>query len=825
MYGFLTSHIKLSHKRLTTDKRYLELNLDRTNLKKSGLAAVKIESGEKKFSNSISYTRELDAATEKLAKGSYKMDTAFGAKITKSCELKIENTVNHYSALNCKLSSSQFPETSFGYALKSDNVKNKASGKKHFELDVNIPGRTIRVDYSRVKELVDLNDGREYEATAKVYVDYANNKDRFFTVQVKRDQIAAGNTKFNVVVVNNPVLTLKQFGFGLERKREFNETRLKTDLSYELVNGAKNLLTSTIVLASDFKSNSLSSELDLARPAFNTLYATKFNKNDGKLQHLDIRMGKLLKFNVCKHDPKNRKISMEFANPDESKYSVDTQKTIEDDVNVVRSTLKSNGEVLSTLKSTFDSNTNIFVVKIKPVKANANKEYTLDFGLFNETYATALVYESLNEAKTILGSASVKVVKDNGHNDLVLSLQWNRLWGKIKGDILNEASSAANEKYNSYFGDVYGVLSDDLKPAVENVRNARKGVRDDLRKVVFALVDFYSNAFPQLKILMMQAKNIEPEDETVPLYKRVFARYNKLAQALEGLSLKARGVSKRLSKYVPRLPVLTYNPEQLTKNIAPFSNNLEVKRPTLNAHNLYQFNAEYRDYMRQAAQRFLNLKNSLVRNLEGYGIKGLINKYKYRPLSSYTMVGHVYNRRNVIAFNGETTTLKSKCKYLLAHELRKNQFSVILNQNDQEHILSVSAYGQDLIDISYDKASINGKDISLPYSSANDKVKVVRAVNGVCLNVNKDLDVCCNKDSKSCTVSLTRWYTGKVNGLLGRTNYKRDSGDEDSWYLEASCKLPNLKMKEPSEAAVDTCYSIFGKHRRSVFRSALTVNN
>lgn len=155
--------------------------------------------------------------------------------------------------------------------------------------------------------------------------------------------------------------------------------------------------------------------------------------------------------------------------------------------------------------------------------------------------------------------------------------------------------------------------------------------------------------------------------------------------------------------------------------------------------------------------------------------------------------------------------------------MRKNQFSVILNHNDSPYVLSLSAYGSDLIDISYDKASINNKDITLPYVSSNGKVTVTRTYNSVCAEVSNDMEICCNKDSKSCSVALTRWYTGKVNGLLGRANYDRDQVEEDTWYLESSCKLPNIKLKEPAPEAVQTCYSIFGKHSKAVFRDALTV--
>lgn len=707
-FSFQTSKIRWSHERFEVGKRYLELTLDKTDIKKKGLAEIKAELGEFKLSNLISYSREVDPTSEKLTKGSYKLETNVGAKAKKTCDLKIENDgPTHFSTLNCKVTTSLFPETSYGYALKREGIDEKISGKKNIQLDVNIPGRTIRVEYARSKELVDLNDGREYEATAKVYLDYAKDKERCATIQFKRDQIAQGHTKFNLVVSRTPVQTLKQVGLEIERKRSFNQTSLNLELNYETASGKKNSLKSAVILASNFVSNSISSELSLSRPNVNIMYENKFNKNDGKLQNLGVRLGRLLKLSVEKEDPENRRISIEFANPDASKYAIDSDESLDKGVFTVRSSLRSSGgDLLSTLKSTFDSNDNTFVVTINPVKANANKEYTFNFGLFNESFANAIVAETVKDSKTILGTASLKIVKDNGHKDLVLNLKWNRLWGKIKADILNEPSSPSNEKFNSYFGDVYGVLSDDLKPAIDNIRNTRKSVRGDFKKLGMALADFYATIAPGLKEkFLMQPKNIEPEEEDVPLYKRAFAAYNRLAKRLEDLSLKIRSKSKLLSRLIPRLPVLTYNPDRLTKNIAPFSNDLEVRRPTLNAHNLYQFNAEYRDYLRRLGERVLNFKNTMVRNLAGYGIKGLINKYKFRSLSSYTIVGSVFNKRNIVFFNGESTTLKASCKYLLAHELRKNQFSVILNQNDSPNVISVSAYGKDLIDITYDKVN------------------------------------------------------------------------------------------------------------------------
>jgi uncharacterized protein YdcH (DUF465 family) len=392
---------------------------------------------------------------------------------------------------------------------------------------------------------------------------------------------------------------------------------------------------------------------------------------------------------------------------------------------------------------------------------------------------------------------------------------------------LPENKMAPNDKFNSLFGDVYDSLSDELKPAVENVRNTRKMVSEDFKKVLFLNLDFYTNFYPPLKqkLMAMQAGTKEIKEEQ-PLYKRVFEAYNNLAHKLSHLSLKLRKVSKPLSRYIPRLPVLKYNPDSETKNIKPFANDLTLTRPTYNALTLYQFSAEYRDYVRKMGNNVLNYKGNAVRNLDGFSVKALINKYKLRKLSDFTMVGTVYNRRNIVAFNGESKSLRAKCKYLLAHELRKNQFSVILNPNDQQAIVSVGALGQQAIDISYTKASVNGQDVALPYYVKVENkgvITVTRSNSGVCLSVNNDMKVCCYEDSKSCTVALTRWYTGRVNGLLGKTNNNLDDGEEDRWFLDGTCKLPNIQLKKPTTTAVKSCYMVFGKHRKSFFRNSFML--
>ena len=130
LFSFKSSKIAVAHKLLDVKDHRVELTLEKSDLKKSGLAEMKFEIGEKKYVNSISYDREVDETTQKLVKGSYKMFTILGDKATKTCEMKIESASNFYNTLNCKITSDSMPETSYGYAYKSEKVKEENSGEK-----------------------------------------------------------------------------------------------------------------------------------------------------------------------------------------------------------------------------------------------------------------------------------------------------------------------------------------------------------------------------------------------------------------------------------------------------------------------------------------------------------------------------------------------------------------------------------------------------------------------------------------------------------------------------------------------------------------------
>lgn len=842
---FQSRHIEIKHKKFYSKSGSLEIQWDRDSTRL--------------FAGKFFYTRQLEKSSNKLSHGNYVLNANFGSETYKNCELNIESKQSYYNKLECRIKSNKLPvELMYGYSIKADGIKELPDGKRNIELTINLPTtRQLRVEYQSSRALLteqqfddddDYNNEREFSSNIKYFWDFGRDKTKVLNLALKRDNYAKTNTRFTAEASSPSFKSLKLI---VDRKRLFNETNIDGSLSYELHNNVQNELQILTKLSSDFESSQFSIELNLVRPSFNVLYENKFNKLNGRLRNLSIRLAKLLRFTVDKeYDPENRRIRLELESPDQNDYFVETLSNLNsENVYDVRSSLfqKSTGQVISTLDSRFDSNNNVFNVNLDAIKAR--QQYSLNVGIYNESLANAAIKHTSNNNQ-LLGVGSLQIVNvndpsitvENDNRYLQLSLKWNRLWNKIYSDILanqvDSSRASENEQFNSYFGDVYGTFVNDLKQTYEKIKADRRQVRSELKQLVLMIVDFYSNFLPsEMKNKLVndfrrrQEESVEEDKkfDQLPLYKRLFARYNSLAQRLNRLHFKVRSFSKTLSRYIPRLTMISYNKDdQLNRMARQFDNNLVAHRPIYNARNLYQFNAEYRDTLRRLGNRILSVKSNLLRNIQGANIRSLVNKYKLRSLSDYTIAGHVFNRRNLVTFNGESKLLKSRCKFLLAHELTRNQFSVILNSYTDKAWLSISAYGQPSIDITPNSASINNRPLSLPHTvelkDKNARIVVKRSFNSVSVEVNKDLLVTCYEDSKSCSVALTRWYTGKVNGLFGKSNFNSENVEEDYWFLDKNCRLPNFVMKNPSDESVKACYSVFGKHRKAVFRNAIQVS-
>lgn len=534
-------------------------------------------------------------------------------------------------------------------------------------------------------------------------------------------------------------------------------------------------------------------------------------------------MAKLIKLRIDKEsDPENRQISVELESPGEG-FSVDMTRTNNAGVYTVESKLKKAGSQISKIVSTFDSNNNVLNVVV-------NDKYKLNLGVFSEKLADLSIV-NLQENKK-LATGTMRLFEGDHHiNYIELNLKWNRFWAAMQKEILKDDGgdrAETNEQYNSYLGDCFGEISKDLKPGYDVMAQYRAPLKEDCGKALFIIGEFYSNflsaekraalaAFIEQKLKERKEANAAIDKER--FLKRASIRYNQVSDALTRIYLRLRSVNKRLGRYVPKLPKIQYN-----SSVDGFANNVVFTRATRHAENLYQANAIYRNSIRRLSERFLSAKGNLARNTRALSFRALINKYKYKPLNSYTVAGMVFNRRGIIRFNGNAFYTK-QCQYLLTHDLAKRRFTVLLSNNKFNGVVSVYAFGQKPIGINGENAFIDQDvKLALPYTY-QDKTKdaqltITKTQSGVRLEIEDELLVECNRDSNACIIGLTRFSIGKVNGLLGRSNY--DLGDKDETWQLGRCDSPTGQVRNSPESK-RFCYETFGRHCNSIFKNAFGV--
>ena len=382
---------------------------------RAGLASIRLARNKQTaVSNEFAYQRIVNKANGKLESVNYRLASEVEGAFSKKCELNIESKTDYYNSFICRLNSSRVAnvELVYGYNFKANNPTDYLSGKRGLELDVVIPGRTLRATYKSnyatpidaTDDDEDENDEREFNGTATFQWNFKKDPSKLITINLKRDNYAKGKSLLYLEVPDHPNFNF--FRFQIDRTRTFEQTVFNVATIYETKSGNKNRLDVTAKLSSRMDFNAFSLETNLQRPSFNTLYENRYNKNDGRLQYLAVRVGKLLKLTVDKEtDPDERLISLQLTSPDQSQYTVDGSSKKVNGKHLFEASLRNKaGTRLSSLSSAFDSDNNIFDVQID----GSSNKYRFNFGVFNETLANAHV---LNEdSNIVLGLATLQVI-------------------------------------------------------------------------------------------------------------------------------------------------------------------------------------------------------------------------------------------------------------------------------------------------------------------------------------------------------------------------------------------------------------------------------
>ena len=771
---------------------------------KQGSLELSFKNGQQQTTSKLSYSRELGLNSQ-LVKGKYITSLAFGETAKKECEMNIISRNDYFNSLHCKLVSKELSgiELKYGYNLRVEKTK------PGFHVDLFIPARTVKVVYQTG------HSEKISNSTLNVQWNLIKDPKKSFTLKVKQEERAPGHSITQAELVDSPNFRLLRL--NLDKQRLPTETKFGSSLEYELSGGQKNRFDMNTQFKSELESSFVNMETNLQRPAMNWAVENKFNKHTGSIESASIRLAKLVKFQM-----QPRRISMSLHSPDDAKYSAKMNEKENGQTYVVESELKQGSTVLSRMVSSFDSANNKLNVRIDASKNGV--WYELDSGVFNESLSNLVIRTSRRNSPLALASVALQTRSDQSRH-LVLSAKWNPLWNAVKGDLIGEP-----ETKETSVADGFAALAEEFKPIMEYNEKERQAIRDDLKNFGFVLLQFYTNFIPEAfkektdalkaRMIKMAMPNFEQIKETSKMASGDFlAKYNAIAAKLSELSQKVGKHSEMLAALLPSLPIVDYK-----KAGGEFGNELTVSRRIWRANNLYQLSVERRERTKGMGERLLEA--SFSRDLGS--LKAIYNKYKPRSVNDYTLVATVFNRRNLVGFDGEHKVLLSKCRYLLAHETHKNRFSVVLNYDNSQYPISVFAYGgEKSFDLGYENVAIDGKAVSLPQRfkfADRGELNIRRNSDGVCLEVNKDLKVCCYQNIFSCTIAATRWFTGKLDGLLGKADNNPGVLSDTNWMLSKACKPSSSILKSPSESAIKTCSQLFDIKSDSFFSDTYQVN-
>ena len=771
---------------------------------------------------SVEFDREFDESSE-LKSATYKIESNFGKTHLKSCNWRINNTNDYLNEIDCSLTIPSLAESrQYGYKLFIPKPK-LSSTNQAFEFTLIFPtGRVLFVDYKASRALF---RNANLNLTSRFYWDYAREKSRAVTVNIRREKFAPRQYRFLVELIESPLIKTSKVEALI--KQAFNESIYSITGLYELKNGKNNKFELSTNFNSDSVQTSIKFGLNIQRPKLSIQYRNDFNKLNGRLNKLQIRFSDLINFVIDNQvDPHDKKISIEISNrAGGSGYKLAASSRNENDIYITRGTLRKDNKDVSSITSWFDSENTKLNVKLNGSETKSNYEF--NFGLYNESTAVG----SMKQNGEFVETMSIRLIPLNkakpfGTQELVLNIKWNDFWKNLEKTILGDSSESLTNG-TSYLRYVYNELRGEFKPILQSINNGRDNTLDDVKNTILYELEYIGLA-PRLpeKNFPKDTKAVSLEDEEEitdeMFYKQFFESYNRIVNKLNSIrEISYKSNIKLLTALIPKLSKISYN----HGNSTSFENNIEIRQYIPRASNLYQLRTESRNDVRRFAAALESIQSlSLMQPIELLSLEAVNNRYKYRTVRhGYSSVGTVYNKRNIIGFGGEFESIHTQSRYLLAHDMTENRFSIILNNSSQSDILSIYLYGKGPIGISYEKVTYNNTLVSLPFEikHENGEINIGRSNNGICVNSNNDITVCCYQESTSCSIALSKWWYGKVNGLLGNSNNYPQKLRQEDWSVN-KVDFRKAVLKPSTEEAVEKCSKYFGDN--SFFSNTFVVS-
>ncbi|KAL1456907.1 hypothetical protein WDU94_001594, partial [Cyamophila willieti] len=196
-------------------------------------------------------------------------------------------------------------------------------------------------------------------------------------------------------------------------------------------------------------------------------------------------------------------------------------------------------------------------------------------------------------------------------------------------------------------------------------------------------------------------------------------------------------------------------------------------------------------------------------------------------LPPYSATGIIVDKSYVITYNGKWLPLAGSCSYVLAQDLRNNNFSVSIKvQNGKLSSVVVTDKEDEVEVFSNKKIKLNSADSEYPVRSKN--IHSWRQYGKVMILGLSGVFVDCSESFDLCSVTVNGYYQNKVYGLLGAHNlepyldltlpggkHTEDKSEFYNSYAVGGCASP-AKITQVTEKATE-CKDLFNENSTMVY--------
>nr|KAI8754502.1 apolipophorins-like isoform X1 [Biomphalaria glabrata] len=187
-------------------------------------------------------------------------------------------------------------------------------------------------------------------------------------------------------------------------------------------------------------------------------------------------------------------------------------------------------------------------------------------------------------------------------------------------------------------------------------------------------------------------------------------------------------------------------------------------------------------------------------------------------IPTFKASAYLVGGRQVTTFDGASYQILSPCRYVLAHDMLQDNFTLVLNyerrvKQSQVRSLCLTIENSLTFDISDDyKIKVQGRDTEMPYIT--DKVKITRNGDVISAEYVGGLELVSNPKLDLYKVTVDRWYHNRVKGMLGQFDNEVANDvamEQDNTGFEVdrkSCSVKNTATTTPVNDE-DSCYKVF----------------